>query len=187
MRVRVPQGHETCQPFHEGGSNDNDHLNRNHGRQRPMNLRACRTAHPDIINNETKEMRQKMETWEYFRDRVETLLTYLPERTLNAGIDAVTTIIVYGMALPYTAKDYKHALAAWLQRTPRHVARPHRRVQVEPDWRKPCQDSQTRSQRTHAPHPRRLRRPRGILIPVRHKRDANRKRTQRRSNDNDER
>lgn len=42
MRVRVPQGHETCQPFHEGGSNDNDHLNRNHGRQRQMNLRECR-------------------------------------------------------------------------------------------------------------------------------------------------
>lgn len=57
MRVRVPQGYETCQPFHEGGSNDNDHPNRNHGRQRPMNLPACRTAHHDIINNETKEMR----------------------------------------------------------------------------------------------------------------------------------
>lgn len=56
-----------------------------------------------------------METWECFRDRVETFLTYLPERTPNAGIDAVTTIIVYGMALPYTAKDYQHAPAAWLQ------------------------------------------------------------------------
>lgn len=55
-----------------------------------------------------------METREYFRDRVETFLTYLPERTLNAGIDAVTTIIVYE-ASPYTAKDHQHALAAWLQ------------------------------------------------------------------------
>lgn len=56
-----------------------------------------------------------METWEYFRDRVKTFLTYLPDRTLNAGIDAVTTIIVYGMASPCTAKDYQHALSAWLQ------------------------------------------------------------------------
>ena len=56
-----------------------------------------------------------METSEYFRDRVETFLTYLPERTLNAGIDVVTDIIVYDMAAPYTAKDYQHALAAWLQ------------------------------------------------------------------------
>lgn len=56
-----------------------------------------------------------METWEYFRDRVKKFLTYLPERTLNAGIDVVTTIIVYNMASPYTAKDYQHALAAWMQ------------------------------------------------------------------------
>lgn len=56
-----------------------------------------------------------METWEYSHNRVETPLTYLPERTLNAGIDAVTTIIVYDMASPYTAKDYQHALAAWPQ------------------------------------------------------------------------
>ena len=56
-----------------------------------------------------------METWEYFHDRVETFLTYLPERTLNAGIDAVTTIIVYDMASPCTARDYQYALIAWLQ------------------------------------------------------------------------
>ena len=56
-----------------------------------------------------------METWEYFRDRVKTLLTYLPDRTLNAGIDVVTDVIVYNMASPCTAKDYHHALAAWLQ------------------------------------------------------------------------
>ena len=52
---------------------------------------------------------------EYFRNRVETFLTYLSDRTLNAGIDAVTDIIVYDMAFPYTAKDCQHALTAWLQ------------------------------------------------------------------------
>lgn len=56
-----------------------------------------------------------METWEYFHDRVETFLTNLPERTLNAGTDAVTTTIVSDMASPYTAKDYQYALTAWLQ------------------------------------------------------------------------
>lgn len=56
-----------------------------------------------------------MDLSKYFRDRVKTFLTNLPERTLNAGIDAVTTIIVYDTAAPYTAKDYQHALAAWLQ------------------------------------------------------------------------
>jgi hypothetical protein len=52
---------------------------------------------------------------ETFYNRVETFLTYLPDRTLNAGIDAVTTIIVYDMAAPYAARDYQNALAAWLQ------------------------------------------------------------------------
>lgn len=56
-----------------------------------------------------------MEHSEYFRDRVRTFLTYLPERTLNAGIDVVTTLIVYDMAYPYTPQDYHHALASWLQ------------------------------------------------------------------------
>lgn len=56
-----------------------------------------------------------METWEYFRNRVETFLIYLPDRALNAGIDAVTTIIAYDMASPYTARDYQDALSAWLQ------------------------------------------------------------------------
>lgn len=56
-----------------------------------------------------------MKTWEYFHNRVETFLTYLPDRTLNAGIDVVTTIIVYDMAAPYTDKDYRHALTSWLQ------------------------------------------------------------------------
>lgn len=56
-----------------------------------------------------------MEYSKYFRDRVETLLTYLPERTLNAGVDAVATIVVYDMTYPYTPKDYQHALASWMQ------------------------------------------------------------------------
>ena len=53
-----------------------------------------------------------MEHSEYFRDRVKTFLTYLPERTLNAGVDAVSTIIVYDMAYPCTPQDYQHALAS---------------------------------------------------------------------------
>lgn len=56
-----------------------------------------------------------MNTSEYFHNRVERLLTCLSETALNAGIDAVTTIIVYDTAAPYTAKDYQYALAAWLQ------------------------------------------------------------------------
>lgn len=56
-----------------------------------------------------------MKPSEYFRDRVKTFLTCLPDRTLNAGIDVVTTVIVYDMAVPYAAKDCKLALEAWLQ------------------------------------------------------------------------
>lgn len=56
-----------------------------------------------------------MEHMEYFRDRVKTFLTYLPERTLNAGIDVVTTIIVYAMAYPCTPQDCQHALSSWMQ------------------------------------------------------------------------
>ena len=56
-----------------------------------------------------------MEPSEYFRDRVETFLTCLPDRALNAGIDVVTTIIVYDMAIPDAAKDYQRAPTAWLQ------------------------------------------------------------------------
>ena len=56
-----------------------------------------------------------MNTSEYFHNRVETLLTCLSETALNTGIDAVTTIIVYDTAAPYTARDYQYALAAWLQ------------------------------------------------------------------------
>lgn len=51
----------------------------------------------------------------YFQDRVRIFLGYLPDRALNAGIDVVSTIIVYHMAMPYTAEDYQHALEAWLQ------------------------------------------------------------------------
>lgn len=56
-----------------------------------------------------------MEHSEYFRDRVKTFLTYLPERTLNAGVDVVTTLIVYDMAYPYSPQDSQHALASWMQ------------------------------------------------------------------------
>ena len=51
----------------------------------------------------------------YFQDRVEIFLGYLPDKALNAGIDVVRTIIVYHMAMPYSAKDYQNALEAWLQ------------------------------------------------------------------------
>lgn len=51
----------------------------------------------------------------YFHDRVETYLTCLSDRALNAGIDVVSDIIVFDTAAPYTAKDYQCALEAWLQ------------------------------------------------------------------------
>lgn len=56
-----------------------------------------------------------MKPSEYFRDRVKIFLGYLPDKALNAGIDVVSTIIVYHMAMPYSAKDYQNALEAWLQ------------------------------------------------------------------------
>lgn len=56
-----------------------------------------------------------MKPSEYFQDRVKTFLGYLPDRALNAGIDVVGTIIVYHMAVPYSANDYRNALEAWLQ------------------------------------------------------------------------
>lgn len=56
-----------------------------------------------------------MEHLEYFRDRVKAFLIYLPERTLNAGIDVVTTLIACDMAYPYTPQDHQHAVASWLQ------------------------------------------------------------------------
>ena len=51
----------------------------------------------------------------YFHDRVETYLTCLSDRALDAGIDVVSDIIVFDTAAPYTAKDYQCALEAWLQ------------------------------------------------------------------------
>lgn len=51
----------------------------------------------------------------YFQDRVNIFLGYLPDKALNAGIDVVSTIIVYHMAMPYSANDYQNALEAWLQ------------------------------------------------------------------------
>lgn len=51
----------------------------------------------------------------YFHDRVKMFLGHISDRALNAGIDAVSTIIVYHMAMPYSANDYQNALEAWLQ------------------------------------------------------------------------
>lgn len=51
----------------------------------------------------------------YFHDRVKTFLGHLPNKALNAGIDVVSIIIVYDMAMPYVADDYANALSAWLQ------------------------------------------------------------------------
>lgn len=56
-----------------------------------------------------------MEPSKYFRDNAVKCLTVLSDRALNAGTDAVETIIALDTAMPYTARDYKHALAAWLQ------------------------------------------------------------------------
>lgn len=56
-----------------------------------------------------------MDSSEYFRDNVVKCLTVLSDRALNAGTDVVETIIALDTAMPYTARDYKHALAAWLQ------------------------------------------------------------------------
>lgn len=51
----------------------------------------------------------------YFRDRVRIFLDHLSDKALNAGIDVVSTIIVYHIATPYSANDYQNALEAWLQ------------------------------------------------------------------------
>ena len=56
-----------------------------------------------------------MKPSEYFLDRVETYLTCLSDKALNAGIDVVSEIIVLDTAAPYTAEDYQYALEAWLQ------------------------------------------------------------------------
>lgn len=56
-----------------------------------------------------------MKPSEYFHARVETFLSMLPDRALEAGIDVVTCVIVYDLAIPFSAKDYQRALEAWLQ------------------------------------------------------------------------
>lgn len=56
-----------------------------------------------------------MKTSEYFRERVVVYLSCLSDTALNAGIDVVRTIIALDTAMPYTARDYQNALAAWLQ------------------------------------------------------------------------
>ena len=56
-----------------------------------------------------------MKPSEYFPARVETFLSMLPDRALEAGIDVVTCVIVYDMAIPYAAEDYQNALEAWMQ------------------------------------------------------------------------
>ena len=56
-----------------------------------------------------------MKPSEYFPDRVEKCLSCLSDRALNAGTDVVTDIILFDTLPPYTANDYWHALAAWLQ------------------------------------------------------------------------
>lgn len=52
---------------------------------------------------------------EYFRNKVATYLSCLSDKALNAGIDAVSTIIALDTATPYTPRDYQNALTAWLQ------------------------------------------------------------------------
>lgn len=56
-----------------------------------------------------------MKPSEYFRDNVEKYLSVLSDRALNAGTDVARTIIALDIAMPYTARDYQNALAAWLQ------------------------------------------------------------------------
>lgn len=56
-----------------------------------------------------------MKPSEYFRDNVGKYLSRLSDRALNAGTDVVRTIIALDIAMPYTARDYLNALAAWLQ------------------------------------------------------------------------
>lgn len=56
-----------------------------------------------------------MDSSEYFRDNAVKYLAVLSDRALNAGTDVVETIIALDTAMPYTASDYQHALAAWLQ------------------------------------------------------------------------
>lgn len=56
-----------------------------------------------------------MNQLEYFRNKVETSLSCLSDNALNAGVDAVGTVVALDTALPYTPRDYMNALTAWLQ------------------------------------------------------------------------
>lgn len=52
---------------------------------------------------------------EYFRDKAATYLACVSNAALNAGVDAVGTIVALDVALPYTPRDYMNALTSWLQ------------------------------------------------------------------------
>lgn len=52
---------------------------------------------------------------EYFRNKVKTYLSCLSDMALNAGVDAVGTIVALNTATPYSPRDYQNALTAWLQ------------------------------------------------------------------------
>lgn len=52
---------------------------------------------------------------EYFRNKIATYLSCLSDNALNAGVDAVGTVVALDTALPYTPRDYQNALTAWLQ------------------------------------------------------------------------
>lgn len=56
-----------------------------------------------------------MNPLEYFRNKAVTYLACVSNAALNAGVDAVGTIVALDVALPYTPRDYQNALAAWLQ------------------------------------------------------------------------
>lgn len=56
-----------------------------------------------------------MKPSEYFSDKVRMYLRRMSDKALNAGMDVVSIIIVYDMAMPYVADDYANALEAWLQ------------------------------------------------------------------------
>lgn len=56
-----------------------------------------------------------MKPSEYFSDKVRMYLRRMSDKALNAGMDVVSIIIVYDMAMPYVADDYTNALSAWLQ------------------------------------------------------------------------
>jgi hypothetical protein len=56
-----------------------------------------------------------MNQLEYFRNKVATCLSCLSNSALNAGADAVGTIVAFEIATPYTPRDYQNALTAWLQ------------------------------------------------------------------------